>query len=41
LLCGYQHDVSDIVAASTDGQIKIKGQLVDKRLYTNVRSNAN
>jgi Zn ribbon nucleic-acid-binding protein len=41
LLCGYQHDVSNIVVASTDGQIKIKGQLADKRLYTNVRSNAN
>ena len=41
LLCGYQHDVSNIVVASTDGQIKINGQLADKRLYTNVRSNAN
>jgi len=41
LLCGYQHDVSNSVAASSASQISIKGQLVDKKPYPNVRSNAN
>jgi Zn ribbon nucleic-acid-binding protein len=41
LLCGYQHDVSDIVAAGAISQINVKGQLTEKRLYTSVRSNAN
>lgn len=41
LLCGYQHDVSDVVSAGTTGQINVKGQLTEKRLYTDVRSHAN
>ena len=41
LLCGYQHDVSDIVAANSANRISIKGQLADKKPYPNVRSNAN
>lgn len=41
LLCGYQRDVSDSVAAGAAGQINVKGQLAEKRLYTNVRPNAN
>jgi len=40
LLCGYQRDVSDIVTIS-GGKITVKGELASKRLYTNVRSNAN
>jgi hypothetical protein len=39
LLCGYQHDVSDIVAVG--GQLKVKGQLQSNNLYTNVRATAN
>ncbi len=36
LLCGYQRDVSDIVA--TGGQIKIQGQLQSRqKIYTDVR----
>jgi len=41
LLCGYQRDVSNIVSAGAAGQINVKGQLAEKRLYTNVRPNAN
>jgi ribosomal protein S27AE len=40
LLCGYQRDVSDIVTIN-GGKITVKGELESKRLYTNVRSNAN
>jgi hypothetical protein len=41
LLCGYQRDVSGLISVTTGGQIKIKSQVEAKRLYTNVRPNAN
>jgi hypothetical protein len=43
LLCGYQRDVSDIVAASAGNQIKVKAQVATRqKVYTNVRvSDAN
>jgi len=40
LLCGYQHDVSNIVSVSAGGQVKIKGQLENKNIF-NVRPNVN
>jgi len=40
LLCGYQHDVSALVAMSA-GKLKVKAQVETKNLYANVRANAN
>ena len=38
LLCGYQRDVSNVVAATAINQIKIQGQLKSQqKAYTNVR----
>ena len=42
LLCGYQRDVSDIVAVTNGGQVKVKGQLETKQnVYANVHTNMN
>jgi len=37
LNCGYQRGVSNLVALTTSGQAKIKGQIeAERKLYTNV-----
>jgi hypothetical protein len=43
LLCGYQRDVSDVVATTALNQIKVQGQLKSQqKIYTDIRvSDAN
>jgi ribosomal protein S27AE len=42
LLCGYQRDVSDLVAATTGSHARVKDQLETTRgLYTNVEPSVN